>query len=300
MNTEGNSYSTGWRNINNTWYNFGSDGYMRTGWINDNGAWYYLDNSGAMKTGWVNPGNVWYYLDQSAAMKTGWFNSNGTWYYTNENGAMQTGFLTLGTNQYYLNENGAMVTGDITINGVKYTFAQSGEKLSSLSAAVDTTTGSAVTANAADEKNSTIHSNGGGSGSGSSGSSSSSSSSTFKGYSDLYGNWKVDSHIENSGLQDSLSGWLANSLVDQTFTVNKDGVHSDLKDISKVQTSETVLTNSQFKEKFGTDISKIGLSGNKVNCITVSDGKQEANIIVSSDNKVVAIAKDTAFKLKKN
>lgn len=30
-NSEDNSWSIGWRNIDNEWYYFGSDGYMKTG-----------------------------------------------------------------------------------------------------------------------------------------------------------------------------------------------------------------------------------------------------------------------------
>lgn len=47
-NTEGNSWSIGWRNIDNEWYYFGSNGYMKTGWIQDNDKWYYLNVNGAM------------------------------------------------------------------------------------------------------------------------------------------------------------------------------------------------------------------------------------------------------------
>lgn len=47
-NSEGSSWSIGWRNINNEWYYFGTDGYMKTGWIQDKDKWYYLDTNGAM------------------------------------------------------------------------------------------------------------------------------------------------------------------------------------------------------------------------------------------------------------
>ncbi|MGN0145373.1 MAG: N-acetylmuramoyl-L-alanine amidase family protein, partial [Clostridium sp.] len=89
-NTEGNSYSIGWRLIDGKWYHFDSTGYMSTGWINDKGTWYYTDNSGVMQIGWVNDNGTWYYTNNSGAMQTGWVNDNGTWYYTNNSGAMQT------------------------------------------------------------------------------------------------------------------------------------------------------------------------------------------------------------------
>lgn len=88
-NTEGNSYSKGWRTINGTWYCFGSDGYMKTGWINDGGKWYFAETSGAMQTGVVE-------VDGKA---------------------------------YYLAPSGEMQTGDVTLNEVNYTFAASGEAI---------------------------------------------------------------------------------------------------------------------------------------------------------------------------
>ena len=126
-NTEGNSYSTGWRSIDNTWYYFDSTGYMKTGWANDNGTWYYLQPSGAMKTGWVIDNGTWYHLQPSGAMSTGWVNDKGTWYFTSVSGAMQTGIVEIDGKIYCLAPSGAMQTGNILINGKLYTFAASGE-----------------------------------------------------------------------------------------------------------------------------------------------------------------------------
>lgn len=152
-NTEGNSYSTGWRSIDGAWYYFGSDGYMKTGWVKDGANWYYMTESGAMKTGWVisygagygqwyymgadgamktgwiNDGGTWYFLKDSGAMATGWVLDNGTWYFTSVSGAMQTGVIEIDGKVYYLQPSGAMATGKVTINGVEYTFAASGEAI---------------------------------------------------------------------------------------------------------------------------------------------------------------------------
>jgi hypothetical protein len=146
-NTEGKSWSVGWRSINGSWYNFGSDGYMKTGWVNDGGKWYFQAPSGEMKTGWVNDGGKWYFTAPSGEMKTGWVNDGGTWYYTVASGEMKTGWINVGGTWYftaasgametgvievdgkvyYLSPSGAMVTGAVTIDGVTYTFAASGE-----------------------------------------------------------------------------------------------------------------------------------------------------------------------------
>lgn len=47
--TEGSSWSVGWRLVDEKWYYFGEDGYMKTGWLQDsNGKWYYLNSDGSM------------------------------------------------------------------------------------------------------------------------------------------------------------------------------------------------------------------------------------------------------------
>lgn len=46
---EGNSWATGWRQINGSWYYFYPDGYARKGWLKDsNGKWYFLYGDGSM------------------------------------------------------------------------------------------------------------------------------------------------------------------------------------------------------------------------------------------------------------
>lgn len=129
-NTEGNSWSIGWRQIDGTWYHFDETGYMSTGWVIDYsagyGQWYFMDQSGAMKTGWMQDAGKWYFLQPSGAMKTGWINDNGTWYFAEGSGAMLTGVIKVDGQTYYLQSNGAMATGEVEINGVKYTFGTNG------------------------------------------------------------------------------------------------------------------------------------------------------------------------------
>lgn len=129
-NTEGNSWSIGWRQIDGTWYHFDETGYMSTGWVIDYsagyGQWYFMDQSGAMKTGWMQDAGKWYFLQPSGAMKTGWINDNGTWYFAEGSGAMLTGVIKVDGQTYYLQSNGAMATGEVEINGTKYTFAANG------------------------------------------------------------------------------------------------------------------------------------------------------------------------------
>lgn len=49
-NTEGNSWSVGWRFIDGKWYHFNEKGYMETGWFREKGKWYYLNTNGDMIT----------------------------------------------------------------------------------------------------------------------------------------------------------------------------------------------------------------------------------------------------------
>ncbi|WP_027636909.1 N-acetylmuramoyl-L-alanine amidase family protein [Clostridium butyricum] len=290
-NTEGSSYSTGWKQIDGAWYYFASNGYMQTGWVNDNGSWYYLTNSGTMKTGWINDNNSWYFLNSSGVMQTGWINDNGSWYYTNESGVMHTGFLTLDNKTYYLNESGSMVTGDITLSGIKYSFDGNGEKIGLTTVETNEST-NATTENEIVKDETTSGGGGGGSASGS-------NDSTFASYSDLYGKWAVKSYIKNSGMDTSLSSDQIDLIVGEKFTVTKDKIYHTLYSVSNPTIDENILDNSEFKNKFGIDISNLGIKGDKVNCITISAEGKTGYVIVASNKSVYAIGKGAAFKLAK-
>ena len=280
-NTEGNSYSIGWRSIDNTWYYFGSDGYMKTGWINDNGTWYYTDNSGAMKTGWIN--------------------DNGIWYYTNASGAMQTGLVTINNNTYYLNESGAMQTGNVTINGANYTFALSGEQINS-----NTTNGTAADVtdtNSTSDTNTSTGSSGssGGSGGGSSSSTSSKLSSSSS-YSDLYGSWTIKNRI-NSKMETGLTDKMIALCLGESFTVKADKISSIPATINNPLVDESILTAEEFSDMFGDTLKNLGISGDKIKCITVTDkedSKYSVDVIISDSGKVYAIVKGTVFALAKS
>ncbi|MDU1509885.1 MAG: N-acetylmuramoyl-L-alanine amidase family protein [Clostridium butyricum] len=203
-NTEGNSWSIGWRQIDGTWYHFDETGYMSTGWINDNGTWYYsaqsgamqtgwvidysagygqwyfMDQSGAMKTGWMQDAGKWYFLQPSGAMKTGWINDAGTWYFAEASGAMLTGVIKVDGQTYYLQSNGAMATGEVEINGTKYTFAANGACIGDAPKAdkVFGTTDSGNNSGSSDTDKDTDSNSGSSSGGGSHGGGSSSSTPT--------------------------------------------------------------------------------------------------------------------------
>lgn len=57
------NYLTSWAMINDSWYFFGMDGYMKTGWQEYKGSWYYLNtDNGVMMTNCTIDG---YQLDGS-------------------------------------------------------------------------------------------------------------------------------------------------------------------------------------------------------------------------------------------
>ena len=129
-NNNSGSIVTGWKQIDNKWYYYDSEGNKTTGWQKVKGIWYYMDNDGVMLTGWQFINGKWYYLASSGAMATGWILLNGTWYYLDNSGAMLTGFQKINGKTYYLKENsGAMVTGLQVINGKEYRFDASGAAL---------------------------------------------------------------------------------------------------------------------------------------------------------------------------
>lgn len=122
-NTEGNSWSVGWRQINSKWYYFGQDGYMRTGWIKDGGKWYYLNEDGSMA-----------YDVTINGYKLG---SNGDWIQSTENSAKAlTEDKNLITNNIFINKlikNLKIKFDNVNIKNHKaksdFLSAQNGEKI---------------------------------------------------------------------------------------------------------------------------------------------------------------------------
>lgn len=55
-----------WKQINDDWYVFDENGYMRTGWFKDGENWYYLKKDGSRAHDTVIDG---YTLDKNGIMQ---------------------------------------------------------------------------------------------------------------------------------------------------------------------------------------------------------------------------------------
>lgn len=56
-------------------------------WIKDSAGWWY-SNQNSWYIGWQLINEKWYYFDNNGYMKTGWIQTDGKWYYMYENGSM--------------------------------------------------------------------------------------------------------------------------------------------------------------------------------------------------------------------
>lgn len=129
---ESGSYSVNkWTKVDNAWYYFDKDGYMKTGWQKITGKWYFFNQSGVMQTGWLCDAGKWYYFGSDGAMVRGWQKVNDVWYYFGwpndpDSGAMRTGWVYDGGTWYYMHSSGRMMTGWIQSGGTWYYLKGSG------------------------------------------------------------------------------------------------------------------------------------------------------------------------------
>ena len=96
---------TGWVSTSDGWM-YQINGNDTTGWQNVNGTWYFMNGAGIMQTGWVLSNGKWYYMNSNGSMATGWVNVSGKWYFLNNAGDMLAN-TTVGS--YRLDASGAWV-----------------------------------------------------------------------------------------------------------------------------------------------------------------------------------------------
>lgn len=143
------SVIAGWKEIDNTWYYFDSEGVMQKGWIDDN-ALYYLDDSGEMKTGWNKIGtdtfyfnqygqaaigkklidSKWYFFDEEGRLQKGFYEHNGKTFYSDEYGVMVTNqWIKKGNHKFYIKSDGSIAIGDLFLNGIMEKFDNNGHSI---------------------------------------------------------------------------------------------------------------------------------------------------------------------------
>lgn len=141
--SDGSSYYTGWKEIDNKWYDFGSDGYMRKGWIQDGGAWYYLQDNGSMVTGSTTIANKTYEFDNNgkwvsnlgpsqdklqATSNFSWFTDNGNTYFKTKDNKYLMGTWNIDGSVYIFDNKGVMQKGKYTsVEGKEYLFGDDGK-----------------------------------------------------------------------------------------------------------------------------------------------------------------------------
>ena len=112
----------GQQNINNKWYNFGTDGARLVGLqkIPSQNKTVYYNNYGQMQYGWQWVNNATRYFDKvTGAMQYGQQNINGHWYLFDNTGAMQRGFQYISSQNklVYYNKDGWMLYGNQNLSG---------------------------------------------------------------------------------------------------------------------------------------------------------------------------------------
>ena len=153
-NTEGSSWSVGWKEIDGKWYYFGQDGYMVHDTIiagyklGSDGAWIqgtstnsntqtsgnHDSSSGDKEIIQISPPQTsGEYKSGSDSFNTGWKLINGKYYYFSSEGGMERNTTVDG---YYLGEDGAWVTTkgksklqDITMKIEKGSYSLGTEKI---------------------------------------------------------------------------------------------------------------------------------------------------------------------------
>ncbi|HIX55768.1 MAG TPA: KxYKxGKxW signal peptide domain-containing protein, partial [Candidatus Sphingobacterium stercoripullorum] len=116
----------GQQNINNKWYNFGTDGARLVGLqkIPSQNKTVYYNNYGQMQYGWQWVNNATRYFDKvTGAMQYGQQNINGHWYLFDNTGAMQRGFQYISSQNklVYYNKDGWMLYGNQNLSGKNVT-----------------------------------------------------------------------------------------------------------------------------------------------------------------------------------
>ena len=127
---EGGKYIKGWKQIDGSWYCFGSNGIRVSGLYYDESLkdYFIFGIDGRMLTGWQRYDMDWMYFASNGRAVKGWNLIDGKWYYFDENEMpyMHTYFFDYKGDTYYGGPDGAMRTGWVTQDDEWFYFEPSG------------------------------------------------------------------------------------------------------------------------------------------------------------------------------
>ena len=99
---------SGWREIDGTGFYFDSDHVLQNEWTTIAGKKYFLQNGVALR-GPVYIDDKYYNFGEDGYLKSGWVSWRGQKFYNNKNGTVVTGWKKIGGKRYYFNDYGMML-----------------------------------------------------------------------------------------------------------------------------------------------------------------------------------------------
>ena len=123
---ETGAMTTGWQQIEEDTFYFGTDGVRATGWQTIDGKIYYLGDAGKMVTGWQEIENISYYFTEDGSMSTGWQTKDGKRSYFSQDGKALIGWQMVDGKLYYFTGDGYTVSGWVELDNVRFRFLEDG------------------------------------------------------------------------------------------------------------------------------------------------------------------------------
>lgn len=127
---EGGKYIKGWKQIDGSWYCFGSNGIRVSGLYYDESLkdYFIFGIDGRMLTGWQRYDMDWMYFGDTGRALKGWQHIDGKWYFFDELSSpyMHQYFYEYKNDIYFFGEDGSMRTGWVNFDNEWYYFGPTG------------------------------------------------------------------------------------------------------------------------------------------------------------------------------
>lgn len=120
-------------------------------------------------------------------------------------------------------------------------------------------------------------------------------------YKSLYGTWVIVRHVP-SNIKTTLSDSIISFCIGQEFTIEEDKITSTFATISNPNIKEGIMTASEFSNKYNDTLENLGIYGDKVKYVTVTQTEKTSNyvdIFIADDGKVYALLRGALFELEK-